>query len=91
MDIKRMMSQMQNQYSNIQKKMDTLLVESSVGGEEGVFIQMNGKFEVKNFKINFLPKDRDDIEILEDMIKKALLSCHTQIESEIKKTTGGMF
>lgn len=91
MDVKRLMSQMQNQFAQAQKHMDSVEVSSLVGGEEGVDLKMNGKFEVKDLKVNFLPKDKEDLEILEDMLKKAYMECHEKVTLEIKKKTGGMF
>jgi DNA-binding YbaB/EbfC family protein len=91
MDLKRMMSQLQNQSAMLQKKMESLEITGEAGGENGVIILMNGKFQVKDIKIKFLPSEESDLEILEDLIKKALGSCYEQIEKEIKKYTGGMF
>ncbi len=86
-----MMSQLQNQSAMLQKKMESLEIKGEAGGENGVFILMNGKFQVKDIKIKFLPSEQGDLEILEDLIKKALETCYDQIEKEIKKYTGGMF
>ena len=66
-------------------------ITGEAGGENGVVILMNGKFQVKDIKIKFLPSEQSDLEILEDLIKKALTNCYDQIEKEIKKYTGGMF
>lgn len=90
MDIKKLMAQMQNQFAQTQKKMESMEVSQSIGGDNGVYIQMSGKFEIKDIKIKFLPKDKDDLEILEDMIKKAINGCNAQIEAEIKKYTTGL-
>ena len=89
MDVKKMMAQMQNQFAQTQKKMESMEVSQVVGGDNGVSVKMSGKFEIKDIKITFLPKDKDDLEILEDMIKKAINGCNTQIEAEIKKYTSG--
>lgn len=90
MDIKRLMSQMQNQFANTQKKLEVLEVEGSAGGDLGVFVKMNGKFQILDLKIKFLPKDSEDAEILEDLVKKAIGEAYTKIELEIKRMTSGM-
>lgn len=88
MDFKRLMSQMQN----TQKMLDALEVTGKAGAEEeGVLVKINGKFEIKELKIKFLPKEADDLEILEDLIKQAFGEAYKQVEEKIKKTTGGMF
>lgn len=91
MDVKRLMSQMQNQFAVTQKKLASLVVEGKAGGEEGVIIKMNGKFEVLEITINFMPSEKDDLEILSDLTKKAFAEAHKQIEDVIKTSTGGMF
>ena len=90
MDIKRLMSQMQNQFAQTQKKLEAMIVEATAGGENGVFIKMSGKFEILEIIIKFIPKDAEDTEILSDLIKKAFSEAHAKIEAEIKKSTGGM-
>ena len=91
MDLKRMMAQMQNQYGILEKKLSTMEVIGEAGGENGVIVKMNGKFEIKDVKINFLPTEKSDLEILEDLFKKAFSLCHAQIEAEVNKMKGGMF
>ena len=90
MDVKKMFSQMQNQLLNTQKKLDSLEISESVGGDQGVFLKMNGNFKLLDIKISFIPRDQEDTEMLEDMLKKAFLGCHKQVEQEIKKQTAGM-
>ena len=57
MDVKRMMAQMQNQFAQTQKKMESMEVSQNIGGESGVFVKMSGRFEIKDIKISFLPKE----------------------------------
>jgi DNA-binding protein YbaB len=91
MDVKRLMSQMQNQFAVTQKKLEALIVEASAGGEDGVFIKMRGTFQVVELIIKFMPTEKGDLEILSDLIQKAHSEAHAKIEAEIKKSTGGMF
>lgn len=90
MDIKGLMSQMQNQFQVVQKKLETFEVTGESGGTEGIIVKMDGKFVVKDIKINFLPKEKEDLEILEDLVKKAINEAHQKIETEVKKLTGGL-
>jgi DNA-binding protein YbaB len=85
MDVKAMMSQMQNQFAKTQAMLEKLEVEAKTGGEEGVFMKMDGKFKVIELKINFMPKDADDLSLLEDLIKNAINQCTTEIEQSVKK------
>lgn len=87
MDIKRLMAQMQN----AQKTLEKVVVKSNAGGENGVDIELDGKFKIKNLKINFMPSSKEDLEIMEDLIKKAFEEAFKLVEAEIKKHTGGMF
>lgn len=92
MDIKRLMSQMQNQFSQTQKMLEKLEVTGQAGAEdEGVLVVLNGHFKILKIKISFMPKSADDLEILEDLTSKAFGICAEQIEAHIKKSTGGMF
>lgn len=86
MDIKRLMAQMQN----AQKIIEKIVVTANAGGEEGVDIELDGKFKIKKLNIHFMPQSKDDLEILEDLIKKAFEDAFKQVEDAIKKHTGGM-
>lgn len=90
MDIKNLMTQMKSQFEGAQKKLETFETEGESGGENGVRVQMNGHFKILDLKINFLPNEKEDLEILEDMVKKALDAAYSKVADEVKRITGGM-
>lgn len=89
MNLQALMKQAQAMQKNMvdsKKKIETMIFE---GNSELVTVKMNGKRQVLSVKIKEDSSlDKDDIEILEDMIAIATNDALKQIEKEINDKLG---
>ena len=85
--------QMQSKMQEVQAKLDEMTVEGTSGGGM-VNVTMTCKGEVKKLKIDPSLVDKDEIEMLEDLITAALndakAKAQTLMDEEVKKVTGGL-
>lgn len=90
MNIQALMKQaqaMQKNLMNSKKKIEEMTFE---GNSELVTIKMNGKREILSVKIKEdTSLEKDDIEILEDMIMIAVNDALKKVEKEINSKLGG--
>jgi len=84
---------MQSKIFQIQEKMAEKTVEASVGGGM-VTVVANGKQQVISVKIDPEVVNRDDVEMLEDLVtaavNDALKRAQEMVSEEIGKVTGGL-
>ncbi|RLC51181.1 MAG: YbaB/EbfC family nucleoid-associated protein [Candidatus Cloacimonadota bacterium] len=92
-DLMKQAQKMQNDLMKAQEELANKIVEGSAGGGM-VKVEMNGKNQVLSLKIDPEVVDKDDIEMLEDLIIAALNEAQDKVsktsESEMGKLTGGM-
>ena len=85
--------QMQAKMADMQTKLGEMEVTGISGG--GVIqTTLNGKYELKNIKIDPSVVDPADVEVLEDLILAAFNDAKTKVETtvqdEMAKLTGGL-
>ncbi len=88
MNLQALMKQAQSMQKNImdsKKKIDEMIF---TGKSELVEVKMNGKREVLSVEIKSDELEKDDLEILEDMIKIATNDALKQIEKEVNNKLG---
>lgn len=88
MNLQALMKQAQSMQKNImdsKKKIDEM---TFTGKSELVEVKMNGKREVLSVEIKSDELEKDDLEILEDMIKIATNDALKQIEKEVNDKLG---
>lgn len=88
MNLQALMKQAQSMQKNImdsKKKIDEM---TFIGKSELVEVKMNGKREVLSVEIKSDELEKDDLEILEDMIKIATNDALKQIEKEVNNKLG---
>lgn len=88
MNLQALMKQAQSMQKNImdsKKKIDEM---TFTGKSELVEVKMNGKREVLSVEIKSDELEKDDLEILEDMIKIATNDALKQIEKEVNNKLG---
>lgn len=88
MNLQALMKQTQSMQKNImdsKKKIDEMIF---TGKSELVEVKMNGKREVLSVEIKSDELEKDDLEILEDMIKIATNDALKQIEKEVNNKLG---
>jgi DNA-binding YbaB/EbfC family protein len=96
MDIQQMMQQareLQEKMAGAQNELATKEVSSTVGGGM-VTVRVNGRSEIVDLKIEPEVIDRDDPEMLQDLIKAAvndaMAKAREMIKAEMAKLTGGL-
>ena len=84
---------MQEKMAEVQKKVEEAEVQGSSGGNS-VVVTMNGKHELKKIKIEPSLLDKNEVEVLEDLIVAAMHEAKKNADSlseqEMKSVTGGM-
>jgi DNA-binding YbaB/EbfC family protein len=84
---------MQAQMDAVQEEIEKKEIETTAGGG-AVAVKVNGKKELVSVKIDPDVMDRDDPEMLQDLIIVAVNEALRQIEelsqSEMEKVTGGL-
>ena len=89
----RQLQAMQAEMEKVQAELDAREVETTAGGG-AVAVRVNGKKEVLSIKINPDVMDKDDPEMLEDLILVAINEGLRQVEemsqAEMGKLTGGL-
>jgi DNA-binding YbaB/EbfC family protein len=85
--------QMHNKITELQEEMAGKTVEASSGGGM-VSIVMNGKQEVLSIRIDPEVVNREEIDMLQDLIaaamNEAIRKSHEMMTEEMKKITGGL-
>ncbi len=92
-NILKQAQQMHTKIAQLQEEMAAKTVEGSSGGGM-VNIIMNGKQEILSVRIDPEVVNRDDIEMLQDLItaavNEAIRKSHEMMQEEMKKITGGL-
>ncbi|MFN4282568.1 MAG: YbaB/EbfC family nucleoid-associated protein [Alphaproteobacteria bacterium] len=85
--------QMQAKMAEMQAKMAEMEVAGQSGGGM-VKVTLNGKGELRKLKVDPAIVDRDEVEVLEDLIVAAFNDARGKVEAamaeEMAKVTGGM-
>jgi DNA-binding YbaB/EbfC family protein len=89
----KQVQKMQKQMQEMQGELEQREVEASAGGG-AVNVKVTGKKSLVELKIDPEVIDKDDVEMLEDMIvaaiNEAFRKADEMMESEMKKVTGGV-
>ncbi|MBE6161064.1 MAG: YbaB/EbfC family nucleoid-associated protein [Firmicutes bacterium] len=98
MNMQKLMAEAQKMQRDITKKQSELESTIFEGKSEWIELSMNGKYEMKSFKITYNgPIEEDDKEMLEDMINIALTDAIKKINNQKEKmmssygSMGGLF
>ncbi|NLJ58152.1 MAG: YbaB/EbfC family nucleoid-associated protein [Tissierellia bacterium] len=89
----KQVQKMQKQMEEMQKELEETEVEATSGGG-AVLVKVNGKKALLELKIDPEVVDKDDVEMLEDMvvaaINEAFRKADEMMETEMRKVTGGV-
>ena len=80
---------MQEKMAEVQKKVEEAEVQGSSGGNSVVVI-MNGKHELKKIKIEPGLLDKNEVEVLEDLIVAAMNDATKKISENMSNELGSM-
>ncbi|MCX8072689.1 MAG: YbaB/EbfC family nucleoid-associated protein [Candidatus Binatia bacterium] len=85
--------ELQQRLAKVQEEVANLVVEASAGGGM-LTVQMNGKLEVTQVRIDPQVVSSGDIEMLEDLVKaavnQAVRKAQQAVADEMRKVTGGL-
>lgn len=88
MNLQALMKQAQSMQKNMMNSKKEIEAMEFIGESELVEIKMNGKKEVLSVKIKETDLEKDDIEILQDMIMIATNDAILKINKEIETKMG---
>lgn len=87
--MRQLMKQAQEMQERLQRELNELVVESSVGGGM-VTVKMSGHKQVVSVKIDPEAMDKDDPSILEDLIVAAINEAGRKVEETMQGKMGSM-
>lgn len=76
MDLQRLMQQaqqMQRKMAKVEEELNATIYEGATGGSEGVSVKVNGKNEVQEITISDELMDKENKDLLQDML---LIACN---------------
>ena len=89
MNIQQMMKQAAKMQDQVQKQAAQARAEGTAGGG-AVTIVINGLKQVQSLKIDPEVVNKDDVEILQDMIIAAFVDAQKKVDEDMKKQMGGL-
>ncbi|MBR1413698.1 MAG: YbaB/EbfC family nucleoid-associated protein [Bacilli bacterium] len=88
MNMQKLMAQAQQMQKSINQKKDKIESMEFKASNEFVDVIVNGKKELKNVIVKMESLDKDDIEVLQDMICLAINDANKQVDKEFEKEMG---
>ena len=79
----------QQQYQQLQKKMEETVVEASAGGGS-VSVKMNGRKQVLKVTLDPEAVKSGDIEMLQDLVTAAVNEAGRKVYETVQSSVGGM-
>jgi DNA-binding YbaB/EbfC family protein len=89
MNINPLMKQAQQMQDKMQKQLAETVIEATAGGGM-VTVTVNGNKQVLSLKIDPEVVNKDDVEMLEDLILAAIGDAQRKADEAISKQMGGM-
>jgi DNA-binding YbaB/EbfC family protein len=88
-DPRKLMKQMQEMQERMQKEVSALRVEAAAGGGM-VKVVMTGEKKVESLTIDPEVVDKNEVEMLQDLILAALHEATQKVEAELKDKIGAL-
>ncbi len=88
-DPRKMMKQLQQAQERLQAEVAAIVVEASAGGGV-VKVEMDGQKQLKSLKIDPEVVNRDDVEMLQDLVLSAVNEAARKVEASIQEKVGGL-
>jgi len=89
MNIQNMMKQAQQMQERLQKQMAEMRIEATAGGGM-VTVVVNGAKQILSLTIDPEVVNKEDVEMLQDLILAAINDAHRKADEAMQKTMGGM-
>lgn len=87
--LQEMMSQARQKYDELQKKLQSTVVEASSGGGS-VTVKMNGQKQVLSVVIEPEIVKSGDVEMLQDLVTAAVNAAVRKVDDELQSSMGSM-
>ena len=88
-DPRKMMKQLQQAQERLQTEIAAILVDASAGGGV-VKVEMDGQKQLRSLKIDPEVVNRDDVEMLQDLVLSAVNEATRKVEARIQEKVGGL-
>jgi len=88
-DPRKLMKQLQQTQERIQKEIQELEIESSSGGGM-VSVVMDGEKKLKSLKIDPEAVNKEDVEMLQDLVLAAINEAARRVDEAVKEKIGGL-
>ena len=89
MNVNQIMKQAQQMQERLQKQMAEMRIEASSGGGM-VTVVVNGNKQIQSLKIDPEVVSKDDVDMLQDLIRAAINDAQRKAEEEIGRQMGGL-
>ncbi|MFW6137061.1 MAG: YbaB/EbfC family nucleoid-associated protein [Candidatus Aminicenantaceae bacterium] len=88
-NLQKMMKQAKQMQEKMQQELEELKVEGSSGGGM-VVVTMNGHKSLESLRIDPEVVDKDDVDMLQDLISAAFNDASNKVDDEIKDKIGAL-
>jgi len=88
-DPRKLMKQLQQAQERIQAEIAALVIEASSGGGM-VKVEMDGQKQVRSLKIDPEVVNKDDVEMLQDLVLAAVNEASRKVDEAIQEKVGGL-
>jgi len=88
-DPRKLMKQIQETQARIQKEIQALEIEASSGGGM-VKVVMDGEKKLKSLSIHPDAVNKDDVEMLQDLVLAAVNEAARRVDDAVKQKIGGL-
>ena len=88
-DPRKLMKQLQETQARIQKEIQALEIEASSGGGM-VKVVMDGNKAVRSLTIDPEVVNKEDVEMLQDLVLAAVNECARKVEEALQEKLGGL-
>jgi DNA-binding YbaB/EbfC family protein len=87
--LQEMMSQARQKYEELQKKLQSTVVDASAGGGS-VTVKMNGQKQLLSVTIDPEMVKSGDVEMLQDLVTAAVNAAVRKVDDELQSSMGNM-
>ena len=88
-DPRKMMKQLQQMQERMQQEIAALAIEATAGGGM-VKVVMNGEKHLQSLTIDPEAVNKDDVEMLQDLITAAVNEAARKVDEAVKEKVGGL-
>jgi DNA-binding YbaB/EbfC family protein len=88
-DPRKLMKQLQQAQEKIQAEIASLVIEATAGGGM-VKVEMDGQKQVRSLKIDPEVVNKDDVEMLQDLVLAAVNEAGRKVDAAIQEKVGGL-